>query len=54
MDFVTEDFGLCDECESRDLSYNFYETVCNSCGLVLQDVYPYVAGVRIDLPYGIL
>lgn len=28
--------------------------VCKDCGLVLAAVYPYTAGLRMDLPEGLL
>jgi len=43
----------CPECHG-DLTTNDDrdETLCSSCGLIVSASIEYVAGIRIDLPYG--
>ena len=43
----------CPECES-ELVTDDSEIYCAKCGLVVAASMEYVAGVRIDLPYGIV
>ncbi|GEM_PF-2589403 len=45
----------CVECGCRSLELDKeYHLFCKGCGLVLAAVDPYVAGMRIDLPFGLL
>lgn len=45
----------CVECFSTKFSIDEdYEIKCSKCGLVHAKSYPYVAGEKIDLPWGIL
>lgn len=45
----------CPECgsEIKYSSEDEDETYCTKCGLVTSGSYPYVAGQKIDFPYGI-
>lgn len=53
---IYENIEKCPECEtltiklSEDKSYEY----CTQCGLITRASNDYVAGQRIDLPYGIL
>ena len=55
-DFEVENIEKCPECQtltivlSEDKSYEY----CAVCGLITRASSGYVAGHRIDLPYGIL
>lgn len=51
---VTE--KICPECGNM-VKFEWSEDgyiICRVCGLVLAAVYPYVAEIRLDLPWGIL
>ena len=53
---IYENIDKCPECKtltiklSEDKSYEY----CTECGLITRASITYVAGQRIDLPYGIL
>ena len=55
-DEYIENIEKCPECEtltirlSEDKSYEY----CTQCGLITRASIEYVAGQRLDLPYGIL
>lgn len=49
----TED--RCPECGCEHFDFDGeYNLCCQNCGLVLAAIHPYVAGERIDLPWGLL
>ena len=45
----------CPECggEVEYSSEDEDESYCTKCGLITSGSYPYVAGIRIDFPYGV-
>lgn len=45
--------SICPECESVILQDKWGEEYCMKCGLVTRATYDYVAGFKIDLPYGL-
>lgn len=51
-----ENIDKCPECKtltittSEDRSYEY----CTKCGLITRASYEYVAGLRLELPYGLL
>ncbi len=44
---------ICPECKGNITSDEDGEEFCTSCGLVTRTFYPYVAGQKITLPYGL-
>lgn len=45
----------CPECESQNFKLDDQgHLYCTHCGSVLAAIHPYVAGERIDLPWGLL
>ena len=43
----------CPECNQNIITDEWGEEYCNNCGLVTRTHYPYVAGQKIHLPFGI-
>ncbi|WP_407375131.1 hypothetical protein [Methanobrevibacter sp.] len=52
----TENTDLCPECKTFtiQLSQNRSYEYCTECGLITRASYSYVAGQKIELPYGLL
>uniref|UniRef100_UPI001865F4D9 TFIIB-type zinc ribbon-containing protein n=1 Tax=Methanothermobacter thermautotrophicus TaxID=145262 RepID=UPI001865F4D9 len=49
-------FDVCPDCGSKRFRFdrkNYY-IYCQGCGVVLSALYPYSAGLRLYLPWGIL
>ncbi|MBR3140540.1 MAG: hypothetical protein IKF11_06715 [Methanobrevibacter sp.] len=55
-EFEIENIEKCPECQTMTikLSDNKSYEYCTKCGLITRASIEYVAGQRIDLPYGIL
>ena len=55
-EFEPENIEKCPECQtltirlSEDKSYEY----CTRCGLITRASYDYAAGIKFDLPYGII
>lgn len=43
----------CPNCKSHNFKEYEDETICMDCGLVLSSTITYVAGIHINLPWGI-
>lgn len=63
----SEPLKICNHCYSNNISLHCvecfstefiidedYEIKCKNCGLVHSNSYPYVAGEKIDLPWGLI
>ncbi len=44
---------ICPECGDEIIQDEDGEEYCNACGLVTRTHYNYVAGIKIELPYGL-
>jgi len=51
-----ENIDKCPNCKTLTIvrSENGSEEYCTQCGLITRASYDYVAGIKFDLPYGIL
>ena len=43
---------LCPNCEGKDFVHESHESYCHDCGLVMSSTIAYVAGFKIDYPWG--
>ena len=48
-----ENIYQCPECRGNIITDDWGEEYCTDCGLVTRTPYPYTAGHRISLPYGL-
>lgn len=58
LDFINkmsnhENIHQCPECRSNIITDEFGEEYCETCGLITRTHIPYVAGQRINLPFGL-
>lgn len=55
-EFEPENIEKCPECQTFtiQLSENRSYEYCTRCGLITRASYDYVAGIKINLPYGLL
>ena len=43
---------LCPDCDGKKFAHEKYESYCLDCGLVMSSTIAYVAGFKIDYPWG--
>ena len=48
-----ENINTCPECKGNIITDEWGEEYCEECGLVTRTHYPYIAGQKITLDYGI-
>lgn len=44
---------MCPECQGDIITDEAGEEYCNECGLITRNCYPYTAGTKYELPYGL-
>ena len=47
-----EQIYICPECHKNIITDEWGEEYCSNCGLVTRTYYDYVAGLRLELPFG--